>query len=115
MRVRQHAKTNARGCRWEVYVSYKSVVRGKGEKTWVLGVTHEVHSHELVPDPLAYPKHKKMFALRDLGKDSEGVGDSVGVGGSGQSKEVRLVQAGGKECEHEVEKQSVGLEGSIML
>lgn len=52
-------KVNAMGCKWEVYVSYKSVVRGQSQKTWVMGITHSEHSHPLTPNPLAYSVHQK--------------------------------------------------------
>ena len=105
--MRQHAKTNKLGCRWEVYVSYKSVVRGRGERTWVLGVTHFEHSHPLRLDPLAYPRHKKLFSSRGPLEVMEG---SAIEGMCGQSsKKMRLVQEGSeKECDHSVEKDLFG-------
>ena len=41
-------------------MSWKDIVRGKGEKAWILGVTKDEHSHAMVPNPLSFDIHRKQ-------------------------------------------------------
>ncbi|KAL9129061.1 MAG: hypothetical protein Q9175_007396 [Cornicularia normoerica] len=49
-----------RDCKWHCYISWKDPVsRGGDNKTWVLGVGNQEHSHDMVANPLSYDVHKK--------------------------------------------------------
>jgi hypothetical protein len=52
-RTRELTKIKGKDCNWEVYVSYKSIVRGQDQKAWILGVTRNEHTHPLVPNPMS--------------------------------------------------------------
>ncbi|KAI9767341.1 MAG: hypothetical protein M1840_005750 [Geoglossum simile] len=60
-RQKEYINIRARGCPWQVYISYKGIIRGADQKAWFLGITNGNHAdtHDIVPNPLAYPLHAK--------------------------------------------------------
>ena len=41
----------AKGCEWRVFIAYRDLKRGGSNKTWVLGLGKQEHSHEVSPNP----------------------------------------------------------------
>ncbi|KAI9760849.1 MAG: hypothetical protein M1840_002182 [Geoglossum simile] len=60
-RQKEYTNIRARGCPWQVYISYKGITRGADQKAWFLGITNGSHAgtHDMVPNPLAYSLHAK--------------------------------------------------------
>ncbi|KAI9764828.1 MAG: hypothetical protein M1839_005705 [Geoglossum umbratile] len=60
-RQKEYTNIRARGCPWQVYLSYKGITKGAEQKAWFLGITNGSHAdtHDMVPNPLAYPIHAK--------------------------------------------------------
>ena len=62
-RKREDIDANAKDCPWEMYWSVRSVgKRGWGILAGQLGITKDVHSHILAPNPLIYKVHQKATA-----------------------------------------------------
>ena len=62
-RKREDTDANAKGCTWEMYWSVRSVgKRGSGVLAGQLGITKDVHSHTLAPNPFIYKVHQKETA-----------------------------------------------------
>jgi hypothetical protein len=53
-RVRLGTRTRAKGCTWTMYVSQRKTTG----KLWILGWTHQGHSHDMNPNPFSYDQHK---------------------------------------------------------
>ena len=52
--MQESTKIKARGCEWRVFIAYKDLTRGGSNRTWVLGLRKQEHSHDLSPNPLDY-------------------------------------------------------------
>jgi hypothetical protein len=62
-RKKEDTATNAKACDWEMYWSVRSVgKRGSGAVAGQLGITKDVHSHILAPNPFIYKVHQKATA-----------------------------------------------------
>jgi hypothetical protein len=62
-RKRDDTSSNAKDCPWEMYWSVRSVgKRGSGVVAGQLGITKDIHSHLLVPNPFIYQAHRKATA-----------------------------------------------------
>ena len=46
------ALIKAKGCEWRVFIAYRDLKRGGSNKTWVLGLRKQDHSHEVSLNPL---------------------------------------------------------------
>ena len=51
----------SKGCKWQVIVSNRGVVRGREERAWCLGVKSLGHSHPVEGNPLVYTVHARTF------------------------------------------------------
>lgn len=51
----------SKGCKWQVMVSNRGVVRGREERAWCLGVKCLGHSHPVEGNPLVYTVHARTF------------------------------------------------------
>ena len=59
-RKQELTRIKKKGCKWRCAIAWKDpYTRGGDNKTWVLVVGHQDHSHEMVPNPLSYDMHKK--------------------------------------------------------
>jgi hypothetical protein len=59
-RKRDDTSSNAKNCPWEMYWSVRSVgKRGSGVVAGQLGITKDIHSHLLAPNPFIYQAHRK--------------------------------------------------------
>jgi len=59
-RKRDDTSSNAKNCTWEMYWSVRSVgKRGSGVVAGQLGITKDIHSHQLAPNPFIYQVHRK--------------------------------------------------------
>ena len=58
-RLQESTKIKAKGCEWRVSISYKDLKRGGSNKTWVLGLGKQEHSHDVSPNPLDYEIHQQ--------------------------------------------------------
>ena len=62
-RKKEDTATNAKDCPWEIYWSVKSVGKqGSGVVVGQLGITKDVHSYILAPNPFIYKVHQKTIA-----------------------------------------------------
>ena len=60
-RKKEGTSANANDCTWEMYWSVRSVgKRGSGVLAGQLGITRDVHSHILAPNPFIYKGHQKV-------------------------------------------------------
>lgn len=51
----------SKGCKWQVIVSNRGVVRGREERAWCLGVKSLGHNHPVEGNPLVYTVHARTF------------------------------------------------------
>ena len=59
-RQQELTRIKKKGCPWRCAITWRDPhTRGGDNKTWVLGLGHQDHSHEMVPNPLSYNMHKK--------------------------------------------------------
>ncbi len=49
----------SKGCEWRVFIAYRDLKRGGSNKTWVLGLEKQEHSHEVSPNPLDCEIHQQ--------------------------------------------------------
>ena len=60
LRKKEATSINAKDCTWEMYWSVRSVGKqGSGVLAGQLGITRDVHSHVLAPNPFIYKVHQK--------------------------------------------------------
>lgn len=57
-RQQEMIKIKAKGCGWRVFIAYKDLKRGESNRTWVLGLANQEHSHEVSPNHLDYEIHQ---------------------------------------------------------
>lgn len=67
VRKQEKTKIKSKDCKWHYYIAWKSLKRGSDEdKTWVLGVGLQEHTHDLVPNPLfnqIHPNRNEDYAI----------------------------------------------------
>ena len=52
----------AKGCKWCVFIVYRDLKRGGRNKTWVLGLGKQEHSHEVSSNSLDCEIHQTATA-----------------------------------------------------
>jgi hypothetical protein len=60
-RKREHTTVKQKNCKWLVGVTYKPTVKGSDIKTWQLYLGKQLHSHDMVPNPLSYYVHQQRM------------------------------------------------------
>lgn len=58
-RLQENTKIKAKGCEQRVFIAYKDLTRGRSNKTQVLGLGKQKHSHNLFLNPLDYKIHQQ--------------------------------------------------------
>jgi len=52
-------KIKVKDCKWRCFINYQSLDRDAENKTWVLKIQDQIHSHDVIINSLFYDTHKK--------------------------------------------------------
>ncbi len=58
-RKQKLTKIKVKHCKWRCFISYQSVDHDDENKTWIMRVWDQIHSHDVVVNSLFYDSHKK--------------------------------------------------------
>lgn len=65
-RQQEKTKIKAKACEWRVTIAFKDIKRGGSNKTWLLGLGKQEHSHDVSSNPLdqqRQPDYAKAILL----------------------------------------------------